>query len=76
MAYNSRHLSVLAYADGFTLWHYRSTEDTCADIHSSAYFNGASGMFRPGDMIIYNGKDGNGFGFCSQPDNSLEELHK
>ena len=29
MAYNAAHLSVLAYANGFTLWHYK-TADTAA----------------------------------------------
>lgn len=68
MAYNSRHLSVLAYADGFTLWHYSSTVDTCADINTSDYFAFAADMMRRGDLVIYNGSDGNGFLFYSKPE--------
>lgn len=46
-------LTVLAYGNGFTLWHYVS-EDTLADITAKpGYFdNDAAGMFRVGDMIL------------------------
>ncbi|MCW9035576.1 MAG: hypothetical protein OQK35_05640 [Alphaproteobacteria bacterium] len=53
MAYKSNDLSVLAYANGFTLWHYTSI-DTTAEIDSSGYFNEAADMVRVGDMILAN----------------------
>ena len=53
MSYQSRDLSVLAYANGFTLWHYTTT-DSAADVDSAGYFNGASDMIRVGDMIMAN----------------------
>jgi hypothetical protein len=53
MAYNPRNLSVLAYANGFTLWHYTTT-DTAAETDSTGYFNGAADMLRIGDMILAN----------------------
>jgi hypothetical protein len=53
MAYNSSKLSVLAYANGFTLWHY-STEDTAATADTAGYFNKAADMLRTGDMILVN----------------------
>jgi cell wall-associated NlpC family hydrolase len=53
MAYLSKNLSVLAYANGFTLWHYTTTE-TAATVDSSGYFNNASDMLRVGDIIIAN----------------------
>lgn len=53
MAYNPRNLSVLAYANGFTLWHY-TTLDTAATADTTGYFNGASDMLRVGDMILAN----------------------
>ena len=40
MAFNAKNLSVLAYANGFTLWHYAS-DDTAAAIDSAGYFNPA-----------------------------------
>lgn len=53
MAYQSKDLSVLAYANGFTLWHY-STNDAAAAVAASGYFNAASDMLRAGDMVIAN----------------------
>lgn len=53
MAFQSRNLSVLAYANGFTLWHYASP-DAAGDVDTAGYFNAAAGMLRTGDMILAN----------------------
>ena len=53
MAFESKNLSVLAYSNGFTLWHY-TTVDTAADVDASGYFNDAADMLRTGDMIMAN----------------------
>ncbi|AVM74735.1 hypothetical protein [Magnetospirillum gryphiswaldense] len=53
MAYLSKDLSVLAYANGFTLWHY-ATPDAGTVVDTSGYFNPAADMLRAGDMIIAN----------------------
>jgi hypothetical protein len=53
MAYNPRNLSVLAYANGFTLWHYTTTDDA-ATADTAGYFNAAADMLRVGDMILAN----------------------
>lgn len=53
MAYQSKDLSVLAYANGFTLWHYCTT-DKGEDVANTGYFDRAVGMFRSGDMLISN----------------------
>ena len=53
MSYLSRDLSVLAYANGFTLWHY-STPDAHTAVRATGYFNAASHMLRLGDMILAN----------------------
>jgi hypothetical protein len=53
MAFQSKNLSVLAYANGFTLWHYTTT-DLAADVDSAGYFNAAADMVRVGDMILAN----------------------
>ena len=53
MAFQSKDLSVLAYANGFTLWHYTSV-DVATDIDTAGYFNDASDMVRVGDMIMAN----------------------
>jgi hypothetical protein len=53
MAYSPDNLSVLAYANGFTLWHYTTT-DSAAITDTTGYFNRAADMLRVGDMILAN----------------------
>jgi hypothetical protein len=53
MAYAPNNLSALTYANGFTLWHYK-TADTAAEVDSEGYFNPAAGMLRVGDFIFAN----------------------
>lgn len=53
MAYQSKDLSVLAYANGFTLWHY-ATPDLSTEVDAAGYFNDAADMLRKGDMIMAN----------------------
>lgn len=64
MAYEPKNLSVLAYANGFTMWHYRTT-DTYEEVTSRGYFNGAADMVRAGDMIILNSTGFFGSAFVS-----------
>lgn len=51
MSLNNKDLSVMAYANGFTLWSYAST-DTLATIKGAGYFNEAAPFIRPGDMML------------------------
>jgi hypothetical protein len=53
MPYQSQDLSVLAYANGFTLWHY-TTGDAHTAVRVAGYFNAVSHMLRVGDMILAN----------------------
>lgn len=53
MAYSSKTLSVLGYANGFTLWHY-STPDAATTVDGAGYFNAAAEMLRNGDFILAN----------------------
>jgi len=53
MAFQARNLSVIAYANGFTLWHY-TTVDPAATVDTEGYFNEAAEMLRSGDMILAN----------------------
>lgn len=64
MAYDPKNLSVLCYANGFTLWHYTTT-DTISEVNSAGYFNGASMMVRIGDMFMAN-IDTDGNGICAR----------
>ena len=51
MSFTSSNLSVLAYANNFTLWHYVTTD---ANVTDSGYFNSAASMLRVNDLIIVN----------------------
>jgi hypothetical protein len=53
MAYSARNLSVLSYANGFTLWHYTTVDNNTA-VTTAGYFNDASDLLRKGDLIIAN----------------------
>jgi hypothetical protein len=53
MAFQARNLSVLAYANGFTLWHY-TTVDAAAVVDTAGYFDAAAEMLRVGDIVIAN----------------------
>jgi outer membrane protein assembly factor BamB len=53
MACELRNLSALSYANGFTLWHYR-TDDPASTIDDNGYFNSAASMLRVGDFILAN----------------------
>ncbi len=66
MAYNAKNLSVLAYANGFTLWHY-ATPDAAHEMAARHYFDAAGDMLRAGDIVLtprgillvaYAGNDG------------------
>lgn len=59
MAYLSKDLSVLAYANGFTLWGYITT-DTNEVVNAPGYFNPSVDMVRSGDIIIANTSMGDG----------------
>jgi hypothetical protein len=58
MAFAIRNLSVLAYANGFTLWHYKSGKDRLEAVSSGNYLADASDMLTAGDLIMVTAADG------------------
>lgn len=57
MAYQSKDLSALSYANGFTLWHYRTTDDATL-VGGDGYFDEANRILRVGDFIFANCAEG------------------
>lgn len=53
MSFSASNLSVLAYANNFTLWHYTTTDDA-TDIETANYFDNAADMMRVNDLMIVN----------------------
>lgn len=60
MAFENKNLSVIAYASGFTLWHYVNHKELLKDICSDGYFDKVYTLMNIGDMIIINGQDTSG----------------
>lgn len=58
MAFAIRNLSVLAYANGFTLWHYKSGKDRLESVSVGNYLADASDMLTAGDLIMITAADG------------------
>lgn len=56
MAFQNKNLSVIAYANGFTLWHYAANE-TMSAISTSGYFDSVKTLMNTGDVVIINASD-------------------
>ena len=50
---HSAGLSAISYANGFTLWHYR-TSDSSDEVLSPGYFDTVAKMLRVGDFMFVN----------------------
>lgn len=60
MAFRSKNMSVIAYANGFTLWHYATNDDSFTDICSIGYFNDMITLVNTGDIVIINAENDTG----------------
>ena len=48
MAFTLRNLSVLAYANGFTLWHYKAGAETISQAGNQGFFADAADLMAAG----------------------------
>ncbi len=58
MAFAVHNLSVLAYANGFTLWHYKAGADSRRDVSGQGFFDTSADMVATGDMMMVSAADG------------------
>lgn len=58
MAFQNREMSVIAYANGFTMWHYGEKEDTVKGIAMVNFFGSVWTLMAVGDIILLNASDG------------------
>jgi len=58
MGFAVRHLSVLAYANGFTLWHYKAADLPLAEASAPDFFATASDLLGAGDIVMVSAPDG------------------
>ena len=58
MAFLNRDMSVIAYANGFTFWHYKNNTDSLETIKSDPkYFSKIYTLMNAGDLIVVNAED-------------------
>ncbi len=57
-SFEAHNLSVLAYAQGFTLWHYRAPDIRLGTIAADGFLESAEDMMAPGDMVLVSAGDG------------------
>ncbi len=65
MDFTIRNLSVLAYAQGFTLWHYKAPGSSLAALVQPGFFDTASDMLAAGDMVMMSASDGGRVAFVA-----------
>ena len=58
MDFAIRNLSVLAYAQGFTLWHYKAPALALKRLTTHGFFDAATDMLATGDMVMMSARDG------------------
>ncbi len=58
MSFAVRDFSVLAYAQGFTFWHYKAGNDGLAEVSADGFFDHAGDMLTVGDMLAVSSPKG------------------
>jgi len=72
MAFKNKNFSVIAYANGFTLWHYVSVDDSLEDIVNDVkYFSVPRVLMNTGDIIMINAKDSTGIRYIELLDDDV-----
>ena len=54
----NRNMSVIAFANGFTLWQYKSNSDSLEQVERAGYFDKIKTLMAIGDIVIINARDG------------------
>lgn len=58
MAFKNKDMSVIAYANGWTMWHFKTNIDTIENIiNNTKYFGQIYTLMNAGDLIVVNAKD-------------------
>jgi hypothetical protein len=71
MEFTVRNLSVLAYAQGFTLWHYKAPNAKLAVLGKPGFFDKAADLLAQGDMVMMSGVDGGRVAFVAAAQNCV-----
>jgi len=65
MNFAVKNLSVLAYAQGFTLWHYKAPGAFLQTLSTPGFFNHASDLLAAGDILMMSAGDGGRVAFVA-----------
>ena len=58
MAFKNKDMSVIAYANGWTMWHYKTSQDTLQGIiDNREYFSNLYTLMNVGDVVYMETKD-------------------
>lgn len=58
MSFKNKDMSVIAYANGWTMWHYKTSQDTLQDIvDNREYFSNLYTLMNVGDVVYMETKD-------------------
>ena len=69
MSFKNKNLSVIAYTNGFTLWHYAAeSNESFIDITKDGYFDVVKTLMEVGDMFIISSKNKSGAAFLAEKD--------
>lgn len=58
MAFQNKNLAVIAYANGFTYWHYNAREEVIEDIDGKNFFGPIWTLAALGDVFLITDKNG------------------
>lgn len=58
MAFQNKNMSVVAYANGFTTWHYIESELDMKAVYMVNFFGSVWTLMAVGDIIFLNAKNG------------------
>lgn len=71
MSFSLRNLSVLAYANGFTLWHYRAGDEAMAALETETFFTNSGDLMAAGDFVLASGTNGTRIGAMAKRGEAL-----
>ena len=73
--FTARNLSVWAYSQGVTGWHYKTIQQPLAEVFAPGFFNSACDLLCFGDFIVISGQDGGAHVYVTKPDDRTVAVH-
>jgi hypothetical protein len=68
---NIRNFSCVAYANGFTLWHYKATRNSLAEVTAPGFFDPMAELISAGDVVMISAADGGRVAFIQSDETPI-----